>query len=153
MEKKMPGPVPKRPEERVRRNDDVIPTDKVEVFGDVVVPPLNMPFEPHPLVIDFYDGLINSAQAALYEPSDWEYARIVCFMLQTLVTSSKPSSEMYKAWQTATSNLLVTEGDRRRLRIEIARAPQQNAAKDEDAQIIEMFMERMEKAEASRAQA
>lgn len=149
----MPGPVPKRPDERVRRNDDVIPTDKIEVFGDVVVPPLNMPFDPHPLVIDFYDGLINSAQAALYEASDWEYARIVCFMLQTLVTSSKPSSEMYKAWQTATSNLLVTEGDRRRLRIEIARAPQQAAVKDEDAQIISMFMERMEKAEASRAQA
>lgn len=149
----MPGPVPKRPEERIRRNDDVVPTDKVEAFGDVVVPPLNMPFEPHPLVIDFYDGLINSAQAKLYEPSDWEYARIVCFMLQTLVTSSKPSSEMYKAWQTATSNLLVTEGDRRRLRIEIARAPMQSAKDDDEAQIINMFKERMEKAEASRSQA
>lgn len=149
----MPGPVPKRPDERVRRNDDVIPTDKVEVFGDVVVPPLNLPFDPHPLVVDFYDGLINSAQSALYEPSDWEYARIVCFMLQTLVTSSKPSSEMYKAWQTATSNLLVTEGDRRRLRIEIARAPIQNKADEDEAQIIDMFKERMANAEAMRSQA
>ena len=149
----MPGPVPKRPDERIRRNEDVVPTDKIEVYGEVVVPPLNLPFDPHPMVVDFYDGLINSAQAQFYEPSDWEYARVVCFMLQTLVTSSKPSSEMYKAWQTATSNLLVTEGDRRRLRIEIARKAVTDQVDDASEALILQFKERMEGAVKSRAEA
>jgi len=105
------------------------------------------------MVVDFYDGLINSAQATLYEPSDWEYARVVCFMLQTLVTSNKPSSEMYKAWQTATSNLLVTEGDRRRLRIEIARKAVTDKVDDASEALILQFKERMEGAIKSRAEA
>jgi hypothetical protein len=149
----MPGPVPKRSDERIRRNEDIIPVDKVEVYGDVVVPPLNMPFDPHPLVVDFYDGLVMSAQSRFYESSDWEYARIACFILQTIVTSARPSPEMFKAWQTATSNLLVTEGDRRRLRIEIARQPKNEAAVDESEALVLHFKERMEKAEAARSSA
>lgn len=145
----MPGPVPKRPEDRIRRNEDIVPTDKVEVYGEVVVPPLNLPFDTHPMVVDFFDSLVMSAQAQFYEPSDWEYARLVCFIMNGIVTSPKPSSEMFKALQTAMSNLLVTEGDRRRLRIEIARQPVKQDI-DESEALIFSFKERMAKAEAAR---
>ncbi len=149
----MPGPVPKRSDERIRRNSDIIDTEKLEVYGDVVVPPLNMPFEAHPMVVDFYDSLIISGQARYYEPSDWEFARVACFILQNILTHPRPSPEMYKAFQSAMSNLLVTEGDRRRLRIEIARQPVNTEVKDESEALIMEFRERMQKAEAARASA
>lgn len=149
----MPGPVPKRSEDRVRTHQSDIATEKLEVYGEVVVPPLNMPFEAHSMVVDFYDSLVISGQARYFEPSDWEYARIVCFILQTIVTSPKPSSEMFKAWQTAASNLLVTEGDRRRLRIEIARQPVNDKSQDDADALVLEFRERMEKAVAARKEA
>jgi len=147
----MPGPVPKREDERIRRNSDVVPTEKIEAFGDVIVPPLDLPFEPHPMVIDFYDSLVLSAYSKYYEPSDWQHARLTCFIMHTIVTATKPSSEMYKALQTAMSNMLVTEGDRRRLRIEIAREAEK-PQDDEMAKVVDMFRERMASAEAAKAQ-
>lgn len=146
----MPGPVPKRSEERIRRNEEILPAEKLECVGEVVVPPLNLPFEPHPMVVDFYDSLVISGQSKFYEPSDWEYARLVCFIMQTIVSTNRPSSEMFKALQTAMSNLLVTEGDRRRLRLEIVRT-QENKSKDDMGEVVDMFMKRMRAAEEARA--
>lgn len=149
----MPGPVPKRDDERIRRQSPDYDADKLEVEGAVIVPPLNMPFEPHPMVQDFYDSLVISGQSKYYEPSDWEYARLVCFIMQNIVTSPRPSSEMFKALQTAMSNLMVTEGDRRRLRLEIVRAEKKDKADDESQALIMEFRTRMEKAVSSRESA
>lgn len=148
----MPGPVPKRDEDRVRRQSPDYDSDQFEVLGEVIVPPLNMPFDPHPMVVDFYDSLVISGQAKFYEPSDWEYARLVCFIMQTIVTSNRPSSEMFKALQTAMSNLMVTEGDRRRLRLEIVRKEKKDVV-DESEVLILSFKDRMMKAEAARQSA
>lgn len=148
----MPGPVPKHSDERLRRNSDVIPTEKVEAYGDVVMPALDLPFEPHPMVVDWYESLRLSAQSKFYEPSDWEYARLSAFIMNNILNAARPSPEMFKALQSAMSNLLVTEGDRRRLRIEIARQPQKVQA-DESEALIMQFKERMDKAEASRSTA
>jgi hypothetical protein len=148
----MPGPVPKQADERIRRNADVVPTEKIEAYGEVIVPPLNLPFEAHPMAVDFYESLALSAYSKYYEPSDWEYARLATFIMHGIVSSGKPSSEMFKALQTAMSNLLVTEGDRRRLRIEIAREAQKPEKDDEMAKVVEMFRERMTSAENAKAQ-
>lgn len=142
----MPGPAPKRSEERVRRNEPAIPIERIEAHGEVPVPPLNMPFEAHPMVVDFYDSLAKSAFAKYYEPSDWEYARLTCFIMQTIVSASRPSAEMFKALQTAMSNLLVTEGDRRRLHIEVARSAEENKKDEGMAEIMDMFQKRMQQA-------
>jgi|SRR5678816_89721 hypothetical protein len=149
----MPGPVPKRDDERIRRQSPDYDADKLEVEGAVIVPPLNMPFDPHPMVQDFYDSLVLSGQSKFYEPSDWEYARLVCFIMQTIVTSPRPSSEMFKALQTAMSNLMVTEGDRRRLRLEIVRAEKKEKADDESQALIMEFRKRMTEAVESRSSA
>jgi hypothetical protein len=148
----MPGPVPKHSDERMRRNSDIIPTEKVEVYGEVVMPALDLPFDPHPMVVDFYESLRISAQSKFYEPSDWEYARLAAFIMNNILNSARPSPEMFKALQSAMSNLLVTEGDRRRLRIEIARQPAKPENDESEALIVE-FRERMQRAEASRSSA
>lgn len=140
----MPGPVPKREDERIRRNEPEIPVEKIEATGKVVAPPLNLPFGADEMVVSFYTSLQLSAFAQYYEPSDWEYARLACFIMQTIVTSPRPSAEMFKALQTALSNLLVTEGDRRRLRIEISRNTEKKQLDDDMTQVIDMFQKRMQ---------
>lgn len=144
----MPGPVPKRSEDRVRHGEPGIPVEKLEVEGTVEIPDLNMPFRPHPMVVDFYESLKNSAQSKYYEPSDWEYARLACFIMQTIVTAKRPSSEMYKNLQSALSNLLVTEGDRRRLRLEVVRNAEKSQEDPEEAEmakVISMYQEQMKR--------
>ena len=138
------GQVPKRSEDRIRRNAPEIPIDQVEAYGDVPVPELNLPFGAEPMVVDFYESLKNSAHSKYYEPSDWEFARLTCFIMQTIVKTPKPSAEMFKALQTAMSNLLITEGDRRRLRIEIQREAAKGPTKEEQemAKVMDMFQER-----------
>lgn len=147
----MPGPVPKRADERVRRNEPEIQIEKPEAYGEVEVPELNLPFGADPMVVDFYDSLAKSAFAQYYEPSDWEYARLACFIMQTIVTSRRPSSEMFKALQTAMSNLLVTEGDRRRLRIEVQRGAEKSNDDEEMAEVMDMMKKRMQALESESA--
>lgn len=115
------GPVPKRSEDRIRRNAEVIPIEKIAAAGLVIAPDLALD-DPHPMVVDFYYSLVESAQARYYEPSDWQYARYVMYHINKLLRQKNPSSVMFAAVNTALSNLLVTEGDRRRVRIEVERA-------------------------------
>lgn len=119
----MPGPVPKRSEERIRRNKPDIDLDSVRMSGLVEVPELGMEEENfHPWVIDFYESLKQSGQSKFYEPSDWQIARLVCVWLNTqLKRAGHPSAMMIAQINTMLTNLLVTEGDRRRVRMEVER--------------------------------
>lgn len=115
----MPGPIPKRSTERVRRNKD----DQLEIVraeGSVHQPPLNIP-GIHPMARDWYESLAESGQAQYYEPSDWQFARFLCIYLDEQLKSEKLSAMMLASINTAMGNLLVTEGDRRRVRLEIER--------------------------------
>lgn len=136
------GPVPKRSEERIRRNAEVIPIEKLAAAGLVIAPPLALD-DPHPMVVNFYDSLKESAQAKYYEPSDWQYARYIMYFVNKLIRyqGEKPSAVMFAAINTALSNLLVTEGDRRRVRIEIERDGQEADITD----IATYFRERAQK--------
>lgn len=117
------GPIPSRDDQRVRRNKPEVPTDTVTAIGAVPVPDLNLGDKLHPLVTDIYESLRNSAQAKYYEPSDWQYARLVMWELNTHLMNSRPSAVYLASINTMLSNLLMTEGDRRRVRIEIERQP------------------------------
>ena len=119
----MPGPVPKRSEERIRRNADVIETDTVEMIGEVEIPELGIP-DAHPLISDLYASLADSGQAKYYEPSDWEFARILCHFLDKQVKSSKPSGQLLAVLHSMMTDLLIAEGARRRVRLEIEREQQ-----------------------------
>lgn len=117
----MPGPVPKRDEERIRRNKPDIPTDVIQMPGSVMAPELDIR-DPHPMVVDLYNSLAESGQSRFYEHSDWQFARLACHFANDLIKSSRPSSVMLQQVNQMLSSLLVTEGDRRRVRMEVERA-------------------------------
>lgn len=134
------GPVPKRSDQRVRRNKDEVDLDTVEMIGPVEIPELDLE-DPHPLIVDFYESLKDSGQSKYYEPSDWAHARIVCHFLDRQVKSGKPSGQMLAVLHSMMTDLLVSEGARRRVRLEIER--EQQKAQIFDA--AELFRDAMSK--------
>lgn len=133
------GPAPKRSDQVRRRNagaDDIPVTEVPRLTpGRVEAPPLG--FVTHPLAMEWYESLAESAQSLYFEPSDWQMARITAMELGRMLNASKPSGQLFAALWTATGDLLSTEGQRRRLRFEIDRAP---AEEDDevDAAVIDL---------------
>ena len=128
----MPGPVPKREDQRRRQNKDNGPITKGQARGAAFIPAA--PEHWHDLASQLYDAIENSGQSEFFEQSDWAYAQIVCEALsRELNKGQRMSAQMFQSIQTAMSNLLVTEGDRRRLRVELSKAPEA----DPDAEFAE----------------
>jgi hypothetical protein len=119
-EKSFSGPIPKHSSERLRTNKDVVPIETISVVGMVEQPDLGMD-DPHPLTLSLYTSLGLSAQSKYYEPSDWEFARYTMHFVDRILKSNQPSAVMLASINTMLTNLLVTEGDRRRVRIEVER--------------------------------
>lgn len=113
------GPVPKRTSERRRRNKPVIPVDTVTLDETVTIPELGM--EVHPLASDLYESLTRSGQAQYYEPCDWQRARIAVHVLDHILTCGKFPAILYQAFQRDLDALLVSEAERRRVRMEVER--------------------------------
>lgn len=135
------GPVPKRSSERERRNKPDFEITTIETDGDVLMPELGIE-NPHPIVSDLWDSLGMSAQNEYYEPSDWQYARFTLHFANQLLWSARPSAQMFQGITSALSDLLVSEGSRRRLRMEIER----NKSQADIVDLSELFKERMENA-------
>lgn len=115
----MPGPAPKRSDQRRRRNKPAIDISKVE--GAAAEAP-ELGLEVHALVADWYAALSLGPEAQFYTPAMWQRARIVARMLDGVITSGRPSSQMYAALQSDMKSLLVDAGELRRLGIEIQAA-------------------------------
>ena len=128
------GPIPKRDEERRRANKPAVPTDAPEVHGDVTVPEADP--EWHPIARRIYDSLRASGQSKFYEPSDWAAAFMVCESLSRdlgdkvvgvtkngdVIRDSVPiSGASMSSYLKALAALGVTEGDRRRMSIQLRR--------------------------------
>ncbi len=115
------GPVPKRTDQRRRVNKPEIPLTEA-VAGAVSSQP---PGEPnwHPLAAEWYRSLADSGQSRFYEPSDWATARLIAESMSRDLNHLMviPPSSL-SAWLKAMTALLVTEGDRRRLSLELKRA-------------------------------
>lgn len=138
----MPGPIPKRSEQLVRRNIPEVPVTKLPAVGQVQIPELDIT-NPHPLVVDMYQSLKDSAQKQFYEPSDWQYARLTLHFVNKLVRSSRPSAQMLASVNTMLTSLLMTEGDRRRVRLEIERNQTGSPEGAEVVSIADMFRKRL----------
>ena len=118
----MPGPVPKRSDQRRRRNkDESGPVTKATTAA-------KPPAEPradanwHPVAKEWFISLGKSGQSQFYEPSDWALAKLTAEMMDRLLRQGdKPSAVMYAAIQSAMTDLLTTEGARRRARVELER--------------------------------
>lgn len=112
------GPVPKRQSQKRGRDKPVIPVERAAA-GEVEVPEPDAAW--HPFALAWYESLGRSGQAVFYQQSDWEQARIWADILSRQL-KGKPSAVMMQGWAHAASELLTTEGARRRLRIELQRA-------------------------------
>jgi hypothetical protein len=75
----------------------------------------------HPLIRDLYESAGRSGQSAFWEPTDWNMLRIGSEVMSQQLNSGRPSAVMFAAWDALMARLLMTEGDRRRLRLELER--------------------------------
>jgi len=136
------GPVPKRSDQRIRRNLPKNPTDKITAIGTVPIPALNLGDDNlHPLVVDLYRSLTESAQARFYEPSDWQYARFCLHFANKLLLSPRPSAQLLVTVNQMLNALLVSEGDRRRVQLEVERHKATGVVVD----VAELFRQRLGK--------
>ncbi len=126
----MPGPPPKRTSQRRRRNKPSEPVTQAAA-GQVTVPDPDESW--HPTARRLFDGACLSGQTVFYQQSDWETLYLLCdsisreFHPQPIVTREgdvievvlSPKASSLMAWSKMMSALLLTEGDRRRVRLEL----------------------------------
>jgi len=119
----MPGPIPERSDRRRRVNKPEIEIETAPAAEVVVVPVAESHW--HPLAKRWYLALAESGQSRFYEASDWMQAVVWSeFLSRALNQGAKPSSQLIMAWSAGATELLVTEGARRRMRIELAKGGQ-----------------------------
>ena len=136
----MKGPVPKRSSERIRRNKPETPLATIHALGVVKIPDLDLD-NPHPIITELWDGMVKSAQSKYYEPSDWGYARLVLFFADQQIKAARPNGQILNTLHSMLGDLLVTEGSRRKCRIEVER----EATKETVTDIAELFKQRLKR--------
>ena len=134
----MPGPAPKRSSERIRRNKPEVPIDKITAIGPVDVPQLGL-LDPHPIVVQLWAGMVASAQAKYFEPTDWAFARFTLHFADAQVKSGRQNGQVLATVHSMLTDLLVSEGSRRKCRIEVER----EQVKDNVVDIAQLFRERL----------
>lgn len=138
------GPVPKRTDQRRRTNKPDAEITTPPAARTVRIPRARRGW--HPVARLWFRSLSPSGQSKFYEPSDWALAVLIAesmsrdLMPQAIGIAEK-SGEVVEsviplkgaslsAYLRAMAVLLVTEGDRRRLHMEL----QRNAGVDPDAE-------------------
>lgn len=174
----MPGPIPKREEERRRRNKDVVETTKVNLdellAQEVEVPLANEDWEP--LTKSYWESFQRSGQSIWYEPSDWMTAYALMEVLdrwlkpqQIRIGEIRPGQNeggevtylfedkivampggVLSSILKGLASLMATEGDRRRLRIELERKKALDAALSGDGKVVSIAKSREEAMAAAR---
>lgn len=114
------GPVPKRSEVLRRRNKPDVEVTKAEGAAEVPIPDPDPAW--HPIAAGWYLSLAESGQSRFYEPSDWWTAVYIAEAMSMNVSSGRMSAQMFAAVLSGMTELLTTEGARRRARIELEKA-------------------------------
>lgn len=133
------GPVPQRSEQRRRRN-------KVEIDKAPLTTGARA-FGPEPpewlrgLALDWFESLRTSGQAVYYTDSDWASALIVAKAIEAF--EKRPSAHMLTAILSGFGSLAATEGDRRRLRIELERAQDEDPDEQAGVTAIDEWQRRL----------
>lgn len=125
------GPPPKRAAQRRRANKPAVPVDTAPGATDVKVPKADPKW--HPVAKRWFQSLAASGQSVFYQPSDWATAYVVAESMsrelypqpigvsegQPVIATIPPRGASLSAWLRATTVLMATEGDRRRLHLEL----------------------------------
>lgn len=124
----MPGPPPKRSEERRHRTPPTLGfAEQAEPGEDQGWP--NASGDWHPAAKRFYRALRVSGQAQFYEQSDRNAAWIASDLLSELVTTRYRNGNILMQFNSLCTDLLATEGSRRRARLELQKS--KNTEEDE----------------------
>ena len=129
------APVPKR-SDQVRRTNNKALVEKIEVEGSVTVPKPHPKW--HPAARQLWDSLPDSGQSRYYEPSDWAMAYVLMDDLSHYLRSHSRQGVKLSALMSGFTTLLLTEGDRRRVRMEIERAGSSMEAAEDDPTVAIM---------------
>ena len=115
------GPVPKRSDQRRRNNKPATPIKKAPSV--LPVAPTAPEADPnwHPIALRWYESLSLSGQAQFYEPSDWATAVYVAEVMSRNLGAAKFSAVLFGSVMSAMTDLLTTDGARRRARLELQR--------------------------------
>ena len=73
----------------------------------------------HALAKRLWKGLVNSGQAEFFQASDWAFAYHMMEEISEYKRSTRRSGQMLAVINDALGRLMMTEGDRRRRRIEL----------------------------------
>ncbi|QGU03112.1 hypothetical protein CKALI_11340 [Corynebacterium kalinowskii] len=116
----MPGPIPKRSDQRRRRNKDTDGVSTVVAFGKHVATPPTEDRTWHIYAKNWFRSLKRSGQAQFYQESDWQEARMVALLISLeMKREHGPRAGMMDVIFSRADNLMTTEGARRRLRVEL----------------------------------
>lgn len=164
----MSGPVPKKDKERRRRNKtpessgslSSLPAQVVNVdellAGDVEIPEPDANW--HVIAKEVYLAQVRSGQVIWMEPSDWAMLYLLCESISRdlndqpigihpetgkVIKAKVPlKGASLSSYLKAFEALLMAEGGRRRLRIELERQKRLDAAAQGDGKVIDIVQER-----------
>lgn len=135
VEMALPGPMPKDPSERVRRNktgEDGIEPSTYVLDSTVVIPSREF---RHPTVELVWKSLKKSVNIKFFEPVDWAYAILILEQWEEELRSGERMGAMkLQALTSALERVLIIAADRRKLKIEadrsVAEVEKKNKASD-----------------------
>jgi hypothetical protein len=113
------GPVPKRSDQRRRRNKPDVAITKATSQGAATAPEPSEDW--HPIARAWYDALRESGQSQFYEASDWATAVYVAEAMSRNLNQGRFSAQLFQSVMSAMTDLMTTEGARRRARVELER--------------------------------
>ncbi|MFG3405648.1 hypothetical protein [Streptomyces sp. NPDC048142] len=117
------GPVPKRDDMKRRRNSPEVELATAPSANPDGASAPEPESDWHPIARRWYESLVDSGQSFFFEPSDWAQAAYVAeAMSRNLNQGQRLSGQLFASVISAASDLLTTEGSRRRLRIELSKA-------------------------------
>lgn len=164
----MPGPVPKKDAERRRRNKSPeatgsvssLPAEVVNVdellVGEVEIPAMDENW--HAIAKQIYQSQMQSGQVIWMEPSDWSTLYFLCESISRdlndqpigihpetgkVIKAKIPvKGASLSAYLKAFEALMMNEGGRRRLRVELERQKRIDAAASGEGKVIDIVQER-----------
>ena len=132
------GPVPKRSDRRMGHHKPEGPPIGKGMAGDA--PGIPEPHEDwHPIALDWYESLADSGQSQYYEASDWATAVYVAEAMSRNLSAGKFSAQLFQSVHSAMTELLTTEGARRRARIELERHNNEVVTEDPKVALMDAY--------------
>lgn len=115
-----PGPIPNHSSD-LSRGRDANRADRPDLVKGERLPVTVYKADPnwHPAAKRLYNSVKTSGQAAFYQNSDWALLWALCDDMSHFKSSDRRSAQMAATVYAGLGNLLLTEGERRKARIEL----------------------------------